>query len=60
MPIINLIDCKTEKATTAYPYAICMTTESTTASNISIFEDFNINQLGCDKNDLYFEQYLTF
>lgn len=59
MPVIDLIDCKTEGATAAYPFVPCMASESTTADNISVFEDLNINQLGCDKGELRFEEYLT-
>ncbi len=59
MPIIDFIDCKTKGATAAYPFTPCMTSKSMTKGNMTIFEDLNINQLGCDKGDPHFEKDLT-
>lgn len=51
MPKVDVIDCKTKGSTIAYPFAPAMASESTTAGNISVFEDLNINQLGLKKED---------
>lgn len=50
MPKVEVIDCKTEVPTSAYPFAPAMASKSTTAGNISVFEDLNINQLGLEKD----------
>ena len=36
-----------------------MSNKSTTAGNISVFEDLNIGQLGLDKDDPRFDELLT-
>ena len=59
MPKVEIIDCKTEGPTSAYPFAPAMASESTTAGNISVFEDLNINQLGLEKDALRWEDLLT-
>ena len=59
MPKVDIIDCKTEGSTIAYPFAPAMASESTTAGNISVFEDLNINQLGLKKEDPQFGELLT-
>lgn len=43
----------------AYPFAPSMANESTTAGNISVFEDLVINQLGLEKEDPRFSDLLT-
>ena len=42
MPKIDIINYKTKGATEAYPFALSMASESTTAGNISVFDDLNI------------------
>lgn len=59
MPIIDIINCKTEGPTEAYPFAPSMASENTTAGNITVFEDLNIGQLGLDKDDPRFGELLT-
>lgn len=59
MPKVDIINCETEGVTKAYPFAPSMSNESTTAGNISVFEDLNIGQLGLDKNDPRFDELLT-
>lgn len=42
MPKIDIINCITKGSTETYPFALSMAYESTTAGNISVFEDLNI------------------
>lgn len=59
MPIINLINCITKSCTKAYPFAPSMASKSTTASNISVFENL-IEQMGLvDYEDTCLEDQLT-
>lgn len=59
MPIINLINCKTEGCNKAYLFAPSMASESTTAGNISVFQDL-MEQMGLiDHKDTRFEDQLT-
>lgn len=51
MPIINCIDCKTERKTAAYAFAPSMHSKASTAGNIAVFEDLNIFQMGLDKTN---------
>lgn len=51
MPKVDVIDCKTEGLTIAYPFAPVIASKSTMAGNISMFEDLNINQLGLKKEN---------
>lgn len=51
MSILNIINCKKEGATKAYTFAPSIFSESSTKSNISVFEDLNIIQMGIDKTD---------
>lgn len=43
MPVINLIDCKIKETTATYLFVPYMASKSTILSNISIFEELNIN-----------------
>lgn len=58
MPKVDIIECKTEGATSAFPFAPAMASENITAGNISVFEELNINQLGLAKDDLCFHELL--
>lgn len=59
MPKVDLIDCKIKGSTVAYPFAPSMVNESTTAGNISVFEDLNIIQRDLKKEDPCFDDLLT-
>lgn len=50
MPKVDIIDCKTEGATAAHPFAPSMASESTTTGNINVFDDI-VSQLGLKKDD---------
>lgn len=56
---VDIVNCESEGATEAYPFAPSMANESTTAGNISVFEDLNIYQLVLDKDDPHFGDLLT-
>lgn len=59
MPKIDIINCEKEGAIEVYPFAPSMASESTTAGNISVFEDLNIKQLGLEKEDPRWKELLT-
>lgn len=59
MPKVDIINCETKGVTEAYLFAPYMSNESTTAGNISVFEDLNIGQLGLDKDYLRFDELFT-
>lgn len=42
MPVINVINCKTESATVAYGFTFFMYSKSIIADNIAVFEDLAI------------------
>lgn len=46
---INKIDYKIKKSTKAHVITSSMFSKNLTASNITMFEDFNVNQMGIDK-----------
>lgn len=56
MPKVDIIECKTKGATLAFLFAPAMASENTTAGNISVFLELNINQLGLAKDDLCFDK----
>lgn len=58
IPKVNIIECKTKGTTSAFLFAPAMASESTTAENINVFEELNINQLGLAKDDLCFDELL--
>lgn len=51
MPVIDCIQCKTEKKTEAYAFASSMFSKSSLAGNQLVFEDLNVIQMGIDKKD---------
>lgn len=59
MPKINVIDYKTEGKTEAYAFAPLIFSESSLFGNQSVFEDFNIIQIGIDKRHLQWDDWLT-
>lgn len=56
---VDIINCKTEGITEAYPFAPSISNKSAIAGSISVFEDFNISQLGLNKDDPHFDELLT-
>lgn len=59
MPIIDIIDYKIKRLIATYLFEPCRASNNTTQSNISVFENVNINQLVCNKSDTRFEEHLT-
>ena len=59
MPKIDVINCKTEGSTVTYSFVAAMTSESNIASNINVFEELIVNQLGLSKEDPRFGKLLT-
>ena len=59
MPNINKIDCRTKGSTEAYAFAPSMFSKSSTAGNIAVFEDLNVNQMGIEKIDAQWNDWLT-
>lgn len=55
---VDIIEYKTKSVTSAFPFAPAMASESTTARNINIFEELNINQLSLAKDDPCFDELL--
>lgn len=51
MLTINVIDCKRESWSKAFAYISSMFNESSTARNICVFKEFNIFQIGIQKDD---------
>lgn len=54
MPKIDIVNCKTESSSLAFPFVLAMANENTIADNISVFENININQLGLIKDNIWF------
>ena len=52
MPVIDLINCKRERSTKAFLFAPSMFSEGSIAGNMSVYEDFNVVQMGINKTDL--------
>lgn len=59
MPKINVIDCKAEGPTIAFPFAPVMFSESSAAGNMSVFEDLVIRQMGLEKDDIRWSELPT-
>ncbi|MCJ1468817.1 hypothetical protein MMC07_007447 [Pseudocyphellaria aurata] len=59
MPIVDRIDCSKVGATEAHAFAPSMFNESSTTENMSVFEDLNIHQMGIEKTDPRWEDWLT-
>ena len=59
MPIIDRIRCELEGKTEAYAFASSMFSESSLAGNQSVFEDLNVIQMGIDKSDARWDEFLT-
>ena len=51
MLVINRINCKIEGCIEAYAFASLIFSENSTASNIAVFEDLTIVQIGIEKTD---------
>ena len=52
MPNINKIDCRTEKSIEAHIFAPSIFSKSSTAGNIAVFKNLNVNQMGIEKIDV--------
>ena len=59
MPKLNIIDCKREGKTKAFAFAPSMHNESSLSGNIGVFEDLNVIQMGIDKTDARWNDWLT-
>lgn len=59
MPVINCVDCKVEEKTKAFMFAPFIFSESSLAGNISVFEDLNIMQMGIEKTNIHWSDWLT-
>lgn len=59
MPTINKIDYRIQKRTEAHAYSPFIFSESSTAGNIAVFEDLNVNQMGIKKTDCQSNDWLT-
>ncbi|MCJ1462378.1 hypothetical protein MMC07_000978 [Pseudocyphellaria aurata] len=61
MPIVDRIDCSNPNigATEAHAFAPSMFSESSTAGNIAVFEDLNVNQMGIKKTERRWKDWLT-
>lgn len=51
MPLISLINCKTKRKTKTYIFIPSIFNKSSFASNLSVFKNFNILQMGINKID---------
>lgn len=51
MPILNYIDCRAKRMIKAYAFAPFIFNKSLVAGNISVFKNFNIIQIGTEKMD---------
>lgn len=59
MPNINKIDCRTKGNTEAHAFAPSIFSKSSTAGNISVFQDLNVDQMGIKKIDPRWNDWLT-
>lgn len=51
--VLNCINYKAEEKTEVYAFTLSMYSERLSAENISVFEDFNIIQIGINQTDTY-------
>lgn len=59
MPKNNVIDGNAEGPTVAFPFAPAMFSEASAASNMSVFGDLVVRQVGLKKEDLCLLELLT-
>ena len=59
MPTIDRIQCQREGKTETYAFAPSMFKESSLAGSQSVFEDLNVVQMGIEKNDDQWNNWLT-
>lgn len=59
MPTIDWIKCQRERKTEAYAFVSSMFNESSLAGNQLVFEDLNIVQMGIEKDDDQWNNWLT-
>lgn len=60
MPKVDLIKYNTKGSTAAYPFILSIANKNTIASNISIFENFNIIPYDLKKNTFVLMTFLPF
>ena len=58
MLFLNLINCQKEGCTKAFAYAPSMFNKNSMAGNIRVFEDLNIRQMGVEKEDPHWADWL--
>lgn len=58
IPVINCIDYKVKEKIKAFAFAPSMFNESSLANNIMVFEDFSIMQMGIEKTNLHWSNWL--
>ena len=51
MSIINRINCKVERKTETYTFALSIFSESSLNRNLLVFEDLKVIQIGIEKTD---------
>lgn len=59
MPIINVIDCKRKGSTKAFLFAPSMFSKGSIGGNIGVFEDLNVKQMGIEKTNARWSNWLT-
>lgn len=59
IPRLNIIDCKREEKTEAFTFAPSMYNKSSLSDNIGMFEDLNVIQMGINKTDVRWNDWLT-
>ena len=59
MPNINKIDCGTEKNIEVHTFTPLISSKSSTAGNIAMFEDLNIKRMGIERTDAWWNDWLT-
>lgn len=59
MPVIDRIKCEAEGKTEAYAFAPSMFSESSLSGNQSVFKDLNVVQMGIDKENARWNDWLT-
>ena len=59
MPTIDRIKCQRERKTETYVFALSMFNKSSLAENQLVFKDLNVIQMGIEKDDDQWNNWLT-
>lgn len=59
MSRLNIINYKYEGKTEAFVFALSMHNKNSLSGNIGLFEDLNVIQIGIDKTDVWWNDWLT-